>query len=113
MTTTPNHGDRNQRLSASPYVDRTLEQLLAEIEHELRCRRRDARARRRQLRRQQPFRVRAGRAAGMALAAIGAVAFVAAGVLLLLGGAAVALQLVTLAAAAWGGAAAMVIFTTS
>ncbi|WP_189528167.1 hypothetical protein [Streptomyces sindenensis] len=113
MTTTPNHGDRNENLSASPYVDRTIEELLAEIEHELRLRRRDARARRRQLRRQQPLRVRAGRAAGMTLAAIGAIAFVAAGVLLLLGGLSVALQLVGLAAAAWGGAAAMVIFTTT
>ncbi|MEV7060824.1 hypothetical protein AB0N95_35890 [Streptomyces microflavus] len=113
MTSTPNDGDHNQNLSASPYVDRTLEELLAEIEHELRRRRREVHARRRHLRRQQPLRVRAGRAAGMALAVIGAVAFVAAGVLIVLGGAAVALQLVGLAAAAWGGAAAMVIFTTS
>ncbi|MEV0580941.1 hypothetical protein [Streptomyces sp. NPDC050392] len=111
MTRMHNDGSRNRNVPASPYMERTIEELLAEIEHEAMRRRCEARVLRRRLRRQQPLRVRAGKVAGTTLALIGIIAFVGAGVVFVLGDAMAAGHLVTLAAATWGGAAAMAIFT--
>ncbi|MFF9011862.1 hypothetical protein ACF09C_02670 [Streptomyces sp. NPDC014870] len=103
----------------SPLLSTTTEELLAQIEHEAKCRRRQARALRRSLRRErrkeQTLHLRVVRAttsiSSAGLAVIGAIAFVAAGVMFLLGEANEAQALMALASAAWSGAAGLAIFS--
>ncbi|MGW6569270.1 hypothetical protein [Streptomyces sp. NPDC054975] len=119
MTTMPSLPEESQRHPASPLLSTTAEELLAQIEHEAKCRRRQARALRRELRRQrrkeQPLHARVVRVStaisSAGLAAIGAIAFTAAGVMYLLGHIAEAKALLALASAAWSGAAGLAIFS--
>lgn len=99
----------------SPLLSTTTEELLAQIEHEVKCRRRQARALRRERRKEQPFHLRVVRASttisSAGLAVIGTIAFVAAGVMFLLGEVNEAKALMALASAAWSGAAGLAIFS--
>jgi hypothetical protein len=104
---------------ASDLFTSTIEDLLAQIEHEATCRRREARALRRRIRRQrrqaQPVYLRvvhgSSRICSGGLALVGVTAFIGAGVVFLRGDVNTAKHLLALASAAWSGVAGMVIFS--
>ncbi|RSS42762.1 hypothetical protein [Streptomyces sp. WAC08241] len=119
MTTMPPRNEESQDFPVSPLLNSTVDDLLAQIEHEAKCRRREARALRRRIRRQrrkvQPLHLRVVRTsstiASAGLALIGAVAFAASGIMFLLGDVVTAKSLLALASAAWSGAAGVVVLS--
>ncbi|MFF3843412.1 hypothetical protein [Streptomyces sp. NPDC001930] len=119
MTTMPPQNEENQDFPVPPLLNSTVDDLLAQIEHEAKCRRREARTLRRRIRRQrrqaQPLHLRIVRTSttisSAGLAAIGAAAFVASGVMFLLGDMNTAKNLLAFASAAWSGAAGVMIFS--
>ncbi|MFE0777658.1 hypothetical protein [Streptomyces sp. NPDC058861] len=119
MTTMPPRSGESQEFPVPSLLSSTVDDLLAQIEHEAKCRRREARALRRRIRRQrrqaQPLHLRIVRTVSVTVSAglvlIGLVAFVASGVLFLNGDKDTAKALLGLASAAWGGAAAVAFFS--
>ncbi|MFB8314694.1 hypothetical protein ACFC5T_40250 [Streptomyces sp. NPDC055961] len=119
MTTMPFQREESQDSPVPSLLNSTVDEILAQIEHEAKCRRREARALRRRIRRQrrraQPLHLRIVRTtstvASAGLAVIGTAAFVASGVVFLRGDMDTAKNLLALASAAWGGAAAVAFFS--
>lgn len=118
MTTMHPDGGQDQDVSVPVPLTSTSEDVLARIEHESTCVRRETRALqrwlRRQRRREMPRHVRVARfsvkAGAVCLAVAGTVVFVAATVVLVLGHVADAMELYVVATAAWAGVAAAAFF---
>ncbi|MGW6538582.1 hypothetical protein ACWGBV_33275 [Streptomyces sp. NPDC055051] len=119
MTTMPPPSGEGQDFPVPSLLNSTADDLLAQIEHEAKCRRREARALRRRIRRHRrqarPLHLRVIQTGSFlvssGLVLTGLAAFVASGVMVLNGDEATAKALLALASAAWGGAAAVAFFS--